>query len=848
MVKDSQMRHVVQVGKYYPPYYGGIPGYIQLLSEGLKGHYRVTVLVANTSWQKTEERDEDLHIIRVPRMMELRSTAICPTLPGELRKLQPDLVHLHFPDPMAHLAFLRSGINTKLVVSWHGDITRQEFLLHFYRRPLRKILESADAVIAGSPPFRDGSRILADVRSKCTVIPYGIDLASYSMTEAIRTHVEKLKPAYGERIVLFVGRLVHYKGLEFLLEAMRGVDACLVIIGTGYLESELRAQAERLGILDRVKIWGGASPSDLVAHLHACALLVLPSINESESFGLVQLEAMACRKPVVSTNLATGVPWVNQDGRTGFVVPPRDVAALRRAIQQILDNPGLRREFGEAGWRRVESEFTGELHMRRVLELYEGVLCGSGARGILRGGGEVTVAPGEPGMDSRLPAPPMMARGEQRPAISGGGSRALRIAFLTARLPYPPMGGDRLRPYYFLKHLLRGHHVTLYAIRSPLQKQLDFDSPDLAGLQQRLFTISSLGYGWNALKGLISNLPLQVNLYEDPDLKRVLAEDVKSGKIDLIVVHLARMAEYARPFRTVPKILDMVDSLCLHYSRMPPKPRWNPRWAAARFDRERICRYEPTLPGDFDSVLLSSPVDLEAVRSRSKAKNLVLVPNGVDLEKHAFNEGPFDPNRIVFFGKLDYLPNSDAAIYFTTEILPLVKKRIPKASFVIAGWNPTDGVRALGRRDGVTVEANIRDVRAVVACSAVSVAPLRFGAGTQYKILESLAMGVPVVATVNAARGFMGTDAKLPILVASRPSEFAERVVQVMTDTTYRDQFRREGRSMVEAHYGWDQVLSPLDALLAAIERRPGLSDASRSQPRQSVPSRENLSKGAAVE
>ena len=410
------------------------------------------------------------------------------------------------------------------------------------------------------------------------------------------------------------------------------------------------------------------------------------------------------------------------------------------------------------------------------------------------------------------------------------------------------MGGDRLRPYYFLKHLLRRHHVTLYAIWSPLQKEIDFNSPDLAGLRERLFTISSAGYGWNALKALFSSLPLQVNLYEDLDLRRVLANDVKSGKIDVIMVHLARMAEFARPFTTVPKILDMVDSLSLHYSRMPARPGLNPRWAAARFDRDRICRYESTLPGLFDSVLLSSPVDLEAVRSRSKAENLALVPNGVDLEKHAFNEGPFDPNRIVFFGKLDYLPNSDAAIYFANETLPLVNKQIPKASFVIAGWNPASAVRALGRMDGVTVEANIQDVRPIVACSAVSVAPLRFGTGRQYKILESLAMGVPVVATANAARGFMETEARLPILVANRPSKFAERVVQVMRDTTYRDQLRRQGRSMVEAHYGWDRVLSPLDDLLADIGRQARSSDTSHSRPRASVPSGEDGSKGIPVQ
>jgi glycosyltransferase involved in cell wall biosynthesis len=371
------MFEVVQIGKYYPPYYGGIPGYIQLLAEELKKHYRVTVLVANTSWKMTEEKNGQLRVIRVPRLMELRSAAICPTMPRELRKIRPDLVQLHFPDPMAHLAYLLGKSPAKLVLFWHSDIVRQRLLLRAYGPFLRRLLCRADAVIVTSARLRDNSPWLIPVRERCVIIPFGVDIGLFDPTPEIEERCRELRRAYGERILLFIGRLVYYKGLDVLLEAMEGIEARLLVAGVGPWRKRLERRAFELGITGKVTFLGSIPTRQLLACLHACRLLVLPSTEPSETFGIVQLEAMACRKPVVSTNLPTGVPWVNQDGRTGFVVPPRNAAALRHAIQQILDNPALQRQFGEAGRQRVESEFSKDIHFRRILALYEGLLQGS---------------------------------------------------------------------------------------------------------------------------------------------------------------------------------------------------------------------------------------------------------------------------------------------------------------------------------------------------------------------------------------------------------------------------------------------------------------------------------------
>jgi len=395
---------------------------------------------------------------------------------------------------------------------------------------------------------------------------------------------------------------------------------------------------------------------------------------------------------------------------------------------------------------------------------------------------------------------------------SYGLTRKMRIAYLTSRLPYPPIGGDRVRAYHFLRYLLRSHEVTLYAIESGLAGTADDVSGDLEGLKQKSYRMSPVRYGWNALKAAFSGLPFQVKLYENSRLVRALAEDAASGTIDLVFVHLVRMAEYARPLRSIPRILDMVDSICMHYHRMPAR-RGSLRWLAARLDRGRVCKYENQIPTWFDAVLVTSPLDLAWLRERSQAGNLLLVPNGVDTTKYPFFTGGADSNRIVFFGKLDYLPNSDAAVYFATEIFPLVKRRVPQAEFVVVGWNPPREVRKLSRIPGIAVRANVSDVGSEVGNAAISVAPLRFGAGIQNKILESLALGVPVVASPSAAAPITDEREGL-VLVGRTPVEFAELVVKLLEDSGYRTQLGRAGRALVESRFQWDKALAPLDGIL----------------------------------
>jgi glycosyltransferase involved in cell wall biosynthesis len=372
-----------------------------------------------------------------------------------------------------------------------------------------------------------------------------------------------------------------------------------------------------------------------------------------------------------------------------------------------------------------------------------------------------------------------------------------------------------MRVYYTLRHLLRSHEVTLYTLASSPKVHWQSHHSDLPGLEQKTFQMAKSAFAWNSAAAFFSNLPLQVRLYQCPDLIQTLDSDIRSGAFDLLFVHLIRMAEYARPYRSLPRILDMADSIYQHYARMR-KIWWSPWWVGARMDRGRVRRYEAEVPRWFNNVMIHTKDDLEWVREQSGAGNLTQSLMGVDAEEFAFQEGPYNPRRIVYCAKLDYLPNSDAALYFAKQIFPLVRRRLPDAQFSVVGLNPPRSVLDLARIPGVDVRANVPDIRREMSSAAVSVAPVRFGAGIQNKILQSLSMGIPVVATQFAARPF-GEPANSPLLAAESPQEFADQVLRILEDSQYRMQLAHAGRQLIEARFQWDQVLAPLDRILEGL-------------------------------
>jgi rhamnosyl/mannosyltransferase len=363
--------HILHIYKDYYPVLGGIENHLKLLAEAQAalGH-RVSVLVTSAGQRTRIETINGVRVIFAGRFATVASTPLSVELLLHVARQQPDIIHLHFPYPLGDVAQRLLGRRGRLVISYHSDIVRQKRLLHFYAPFLRAALARADRIIATSPRYIATSPFLSRHAAKCTVVPLGIDLASF--TTADPAEVAQIRAQFGGPLILFVGRFRYYKGLTYLIQAMAQTPGHALLIGgeaTTY-QADLKACACAAGVADRVHFLG-QQEHHLAAFYHAADLFVLPSIERSEAFGIVQVEAQAAALPVVCTELGTGTSYVTQHGATGFVVPPSDPAALARAIQVLLANPELAQRMGLAGQRRAQQEFSHTRMVERIEQVYE---------------------------------------------------------------------------------------------------------------------------------------------------------------------------------------------------------------------------------------------------------------------------------------------------------------------------------------------------------------------------------------------------------------------------------------------------------------------------------------------
>jgi glycosyltransferase involved in cell wall biosynthesis len=358
---------ILEFGKFYPPSHGGIESLLRAWSEGfVRQGADVDCVVANPSPRTVHEELNGVRVHRLASYGTLFRTSVCPAYLTSARRYRADLWHAHFPNPLADAACLFGGSRTPLLLTYHCDALAGRGIMRAYE-PLRSwLLNRAEKIVVATPNHIEFSPALQPYREKCEVIPFGIDPARFDTTPGTMAQAARFREeAKGRPILLTVGRLVSYKGHYYLLAAARNLDVEVWIVGAGPLEAETRELADRFGISNRVRFWGSMPDEALPAIFHACDIFVLPSVNAKEAFGLVQIEAMACGKPVVSCALKSGVPYVNQNGSTGVIVPPEDVVELTAALDQLLRDPPLRARMGAAGKARVAVEFDERVMLER---------------------------------------------------------------------------------------------------------------------------------------------------------------------------------------------------------------------------------------------------------------------------------------------------------------------------------------------------------------------------------------------------------------------------------------------------------------------------------------------------
>lgn len=333
------------------------------------------MLCASAEKQKPENLllNDYARILCVSTWKKVAATMLSPAMIFRLRKINKeyDIIHIHHPDPMACLALFLSGYKGPVVLHWHSDILKQKMLLKLYSPLQNWLLRRAKVIVGTTPVYVQESPFLENIQRKVISVPIGID-----EMKPVPGRVAQIKERYaGKKIIFSLGRLVEYKGYEYLIKASQKLndDYIILIGGKGPLQEYLQSLIDELGVRKKVKLLGFIDDKDLPDYFGACDLFCLSSIWKTEAFGIVQIEAMSCGKPVIAMNIPeSGVSWVNINRFSGINVKPEDADALAEAITAVLTDECLYEELARGARRRYETMFTKELMTELCLNLYSG--------------------------------------------------------------------------------------------------------------------------------------------------------------------------------------------------------------------------------------------------------------------------------------------------------------------------------------------------------------------------------------------------------------------------------------------------------------------------------------------
>ena len=391
----------LHITKYYPPFKGGIENFLQdlLECEAVNERCDTRVLAHHHDQGITSVTESigDIPVRRVKLWRQMLYAPICLSfrteMIHEMKQFNPDVLHIHMPNLSALLClFSKDARRRPWVIHWHSDVLgaepdwRIKLLYPLYRIFEKRLLSRARRIICTSPSYLGSSKSLVGFEHKCRVIPLGIransDKRSFDpvpggdQQQSPATLENENSQGSGLLQILCVGRLTYYKGHKYLLDAIAKLnDVHLTIIGEGEMRADIEAQISQLGLEKRVTLAGEVSDSVLTDCINTSDLLCLPSIERTEAFGMVILEAARCKKPTIVTGVAgSGMSWVVVDKVTGWVVPDRDVTALKNCIEQIDSDRSQISAFGEAAQKRFLNNFQIDSVGGEVVALYSSIV------------------------------------------------------------------------------------------------------------------------------------------------------------------------------------------------------------------------------------------------------------------------------------------------------------------------------------------------------------------------------------------------------------------------------------------------------------------------------------------
>ena len=366
---------VFHLSKFYKPYSGGVESVVADLSEGILG-YNVSVLAADPGNLSRIEKINNVNVIRSKEYLNFASTSLAPGYISDVIKLcDKNILHVHLPNPMANVAlffaFLCRRDISKIVIHWHSDIIKQKGLLTLYKPFLTWLLRKAKVIIVTSQSYLDSSKPLKPYRDKCIVVPIGIDSIQSRVNQSL---VNEIKAKHeNKKIVFSLGRHIYYKGFEYLIEAAKSIEGAVFLIGgKGPDTSTYEKIIKRLGLEDKVFLIGRVEDDELPSYYAAADVFAFPSIEKSEAFGVVQLEAMSVGTPIVATDIkGSGVPWVNKHMSSGLVCKPKDSTDLALALNSLLTDIHLHTKLSQGAKARFNELFTKEKMNTKIQAVYK---------------------------------------------------------------------------------------------------------------------------------------------------------------------------------------------------------------------------------------------------------------------------------------------------------------------------------------------------------------------------------------------------------------------------------------------------------------------------------------------
>ena len=368
------MLKVLHVAKFYPPVAGGMERVVEALCTVTRGRLASEVLAFHTRAATVTETVDGVPVTRVGTIGSAGSVPVAPMFARYLRRARADIMILHEPNPWALLSYNLARPPVPLAIWFHSEVIRPRAQYNLFYRPVAvPVYARARRFIVSSPPLAECASALQPHRDRVTIIPFGIDPEPWSPSRADAARVDRLRRAAGRPTIFFAGRLVPYKGVDVLIRAAATLAVHVTITGDGPLRASLERLVSSQAPVATFEFTGEVPEDELRARMHACDLFVLPSVTPAEAFGFVQLEAMAAGKPVVSTRLRSGVPWVNRHGQSGVIVEPGDVEGMRITLAALLADAGLRAQLGEGGRQRVREQFGVDAMADRFVALCEEV-------------------------------------------------------------------------------------------------------------------------------------------------------------------------------------------------------------------------------------------------------------------------------------------------------------------------------------------------------------------------------------------------------------------------------------------------------------------------------------------